>query len=153
MAVYLDEKDSRESGAEMEERGRRLLFGSKGNSGDSRISLDSSGEKSAGDGNRSNLAGLVGTRTGNSRESRITSGLTAAEPDRFEAYQLVNGELQPLPIGSSFDQRDGIFYWQPGPGFRGEYTIVLIRNESGFCDPQNRHHRGQVLTFNVFGET
>ena len=84
VAVYLDEKESLESGPEMEDRGRRLLFGGKETAGD-------------------------------------------------EAYQLVFGELRPLPIGSSFDARDGVFYWQPGPGFRGEYTIVFVRNESGLA--------------------
>ncbi|HEY6393674.1 MAG TPA: SBBP repeat-containing protein, partial [Bryobacteraceae bacterium] len=34
-------------------------------------------------------------------------------------YQLVNGEHRPLPIGSSM--KNGVFYWQPGPGFLGEY--------------------------------
>jgi len=40
-----------------------------------------------------------------------------------EGYMLVNGERQPLPIGSSM--KDGIFYWQPGPGFLGEYQFVF----------------------------
>jgi hypothetical protein len=44
---------------------------------------------------------------------------------RFEAYELALGELKPLPIGASFDSVDGVLYWQPGPGFLGEYTFYI----------------------------
>ena len=40
-------------------------------------------------------------------------------------YQLVNGERAELPIGSSL--KGGVFYWNPGPGFVGEYTLVFER--------------------------
>jgi uncharacterized repeat protein (TIGR01451 family) len=40
-------------------------------------------------------------------------------------YQLVNGQRTPLPIGSSLNR--GVFYWQPGPGFLGDYTLVFER--------------------------
>jgi hypothetical protein len=43
--------------------------------------------------------------------------------DAVSGYQLVNGEHRPLPIGSSL--RRGVFYWQPGPGFLGEYSLVF----------------------------
>ena len=38
---------------------------------------------------------------------------------------LVEGEAQALPIGSTL--KGGIFYWQPGPGFLGEYTLQFAR--------------------------
>jgi hypothetical protein len=38
---------------------------------------------------------------------------------------LVLGEAQALPIGSSL--KDGIFYWQPGPGFLGEHVLQFER--------------------------
>jgi hypothetical protein len=38
---------------------------------------------------------------------------------------LINGEAQPLPVGSTL--RRGIFYWQPGPGFLGDYTMQFER--------------------------
>ena len=41
----------------------------------------------------------------------------------IRGYQIVNGERRPLPIGSSL--RRGVFYWQPGPGFLGEYDLVF----------------------------
>ncbi len=38
---------------------------------------------------------------------------------------LVQGELHPLPTGSTL--KGGVFYWQPGPGFLGEYTLQFER--------------------------
>ncbi len=46
----------------------------------------------------------------------------------YEAYELVLGELRPLPIGASFNPVSGVFCWQPGPGFIGEYTIVFMKS-------------------------
>jgi hypothetical protein len=34
--------------------------------------------------------------------------------------------LSALPIGSTLDREKGIFYWQPGPGFVGEYRLVFF---------------------------
>jgi hypothetical protein len=34
--------------------------------------------------------------------------------------------LSPLPVGSTLDKGRGIFYWQPGPGFRGVYEFVFL---------------------------
>jgi hypothetical protein len=39
---------------------------------------------------------------------------------------LVLGEPQALPIGSSL--KNGVFYWQPGPGFVGEYNLQFERS-------------------------
>jgi uncharacterized repeat protein (TIGR01451 family) len=38
---------------------------------------------------------------------------------------LVLGEAQALPTGSTL--KGGVFYWQPGPGFLGEYTMQFAR--------------------------
>ncbi len=38
---------------------------------------------------------------------------------------LVAGEAHALPIGSTL--KGGVFYWQPGPGFLGEYTMEFAR--------------------------
>jgi hypothetical protein len=32
-------------------------------------------------------------------------------------------ETRPLPIGSTLDQDNGIFYWSPGPGFLGQHIL------------------------------
>ncbi len=42
-------------------------------------------------------------------------------------YMVVGNQLRPLPIGSTFDQKSGIFYWQPGVGFYGTYEFVFIK--------------------------
>ena len=54
-------------------------------------------------------------------------GLTQIPLGAISGYQLVNGEHRPLPIGSSL--KDGVFYWQPGPGFLGNFTLVFERND------------------------
>jgi len=47
-------------------------------------------------------------------------------------YLEVNGRLDPLPIGSTLDSGNGIFYWHPGPGFIGRYPLVFdIETENG----------------------
>jgi hypothetical protein len=44
-------------------------------------------------------------------------------------FQVIGGQLRPLPIGSTLDRKNGVFCWQPGPGFIGEYRLVFIRKE------------------------
>ncbi len=44
---------------------------------------------------------------------------------RYEAFSVVLGEIRPLPVGATFDPVDGVLFWQPGPGFLGEYEIVI----------------------------
>jgi hypothetical protein len=58
--------------------------------------------------------------------------VTVEEVGRIELHlgaatgkMLVQGEAQALPIGSTL--KGGIFYWQPGPGFLGEYTLQFER--------------------------
>jgi hypothetical protein len=45
--------------------------------------------------------------------------------DADTGYLLVNGERRALPIGSSL--KDGVFYWQLGPGFLGTYNLEFHR--------------------------
>ncbi|HLP45793.1 MAG TPA: hypothetical protein VK469_07605 [Candidatus Kapabacteria bacterium] len=45
----------------------------------------------------------------------------------YTGYQVVNDQLRPLPIGSTLDSQRGIFYWQPGVGFYGDYELVFIK--------------------------
>jgi hypothetical protein len=41
-------------------------------------------------------------------------------------YMIKGSRIQLLPIGSSPDNRRGIFYWQPGVGFLGHYRFVFV---------------------------
>jgi len=64
-----------------------------------------------------------------------TSGIDNSRPDPVshvsptDSYIYLNtyGRLRPLPIGSTFDAERDILYWQPGPGFIGEYNFVFIK--------------------------
>ncbi len=64
--------------------------------------------------------------------SSETIDLETEELERIElevgsrrGYLLVRGERRPLPVGSNLAR--GKFYWQPGPGFLGDYRIVFER--------------------------
>jgi Carboxypeptidase regulatory-like domain len=61
--------------------------------------------------------------------------------DASDGYMLLNGERQPLPIGSSM--KDGVFYWQPGPGFLGEYQLVFERPDSSIVQVKATIHPKQ----------
>jgi hypothetical protein len=44
----------------------------------------------------------------------------------YSGYQLVDNHFRPLPIGSTLDTGDGIFYWHPGPAFKGRFPLVFV---------------------------
>jgi hypothetical protein len=46
--------------------------------------------------------------------------------NHYRGYLMVGNQLKQLPIGSTLDTQRGIFYWQPGPGFIGEYRFVFV---------------------------
>jgi hypothetical protein len=41
-------------------------------------------------------------------------------------YSVVGDRLKELPVGSTLDKNKNVFYWQPGPGFIGEYHLAFI---------------------------
>jgi hypothetical protein len=49
-----------------------------------------------------------------------------AEWKGFLAVSDKSGSFKPLPIGSSLDSKNGVFYWSPGAGFMGNYQLVFI---------------------------
>ena len=51
--------------------------------------------------------------------------LEADELDRVELQLGATASTEPLPIGSTL--KGGVFYWQLGPGFLGEYRLVFQR--------------------------
>jgi len=53
-------------------------------------------------------------------------GLSDGKGYDLSGYSLVGEELRPLPVGSTLDSSRGVFYWQPGPGFTGRYSLVFI---------------------------
>ena len=44
-----------------------------------------------------------------------------------KGYQIINGEARPLPIGSTL--KDGVFYWEAGPGFLGQHELRFETSE------------------------
>lgn len=44
---------------------------------------------------------------------------------QWTGAHVINGELQPLPVGSTLDSTSGTFYWQPGPGFLGRHELLF----------------------------
>jgi hypothetical protein len=44
----------------------------------------------------------------------------------YSGYQVVNGERRALPLGSSLDAAQGVFYWQPAPGFLGAHDLEFV---------------------------
>lgn len=66
---------------------------------------------------------------------RLVLNVGDAEKDAtYSAYRVVDGQLRLLPVGSTFDTRKGAFYWQPAPGFIGDYDFLFLKNGSGI-DP------------------
>jgi phosphodiesterase/alkaline phosphatase D-like protein len=49
----------------------------------------------------------------------------------LRGYLEVNDRLSPLPIGSTLDTDNGIFYWHPGPGFLGRFTLIFVIESPG----------------------
>jgi len=45
-------------------------------------------------------------------------------------YLQVGTELRQLPVGSTLDAKNGIYYWQPGVGFIGDYRLVFVGREN-----------------------
>jgi len=44
-------------------------------------------------------------------------------------FLVVGDKPRALPIGSTLDVQNGKFYWQPGPGFIGEYDLIFIKTD------------------------
>jgi hypothetical protein len=57
-------------------------------------------------------------------EIQLTSENTSS--CRYTGYLVVGSGLKALPIGSTFDTVRGMFSWQPGAGFIGNYRLVFM---------------------------
>jgi hypothetical protein len=47
----------------------------------------------------------------------------------FDEENSTLKNITPLPLGSTLDAEQGIFYWSPGPGFVGNYRLVFIETD------------------------
>ena len=59
---------------------------------------------------------------------------------QISGYMMAGQQLRPLPVGSTLDSRAGKFYWQPGPGFIGEYRFVFIE-----IGPKGEMYRKNII--------
>ena len=50
-------------------------------------------------------------------------------PNHWVGFHVIGDGLRKLPIGSTLDKEKGIFYWQLGPGFLGDYQLVFFRKK------------------------
>jgi len=57
-------------------------------------------------------------------ETGITTDIQSKD-SCWQGNEVIGNELRQLPVGSFLDKEKGIFYWQPGPGFVGEYHLVF----------------------------
>jgi hypothetical protein len=56
----------------------------------------------------------------------------------WRGAQVIGDRLRSLPVGSWLDSEKGIFYWQPGPGFLGNYRLVFIgKDQQGNVTAKN----------------
>jgi hypothetical protein len=63
-------------------------------------------------------------------EIRLNATGRAQAGDEYAGYLLVDGRLRELPTGSSFDPDRGVFYWQPGLAFLGDYDFLFVRTRA-----------------------
>jgi hypothetical protein len=63
-------------------------------------------------------------------EIRLNASTRASGDRDYAGYLVVDGQLRELPIGSSFDPRRGVFYWQPGLAFTGGYDFLFVRTRA-----------------------
>jgi hypothetical protein len=54
-------------------------------------------------------------------------------------YLLCSDELKKLPIGSTLDAKTGTFYWSPGLGFLGRYSLVFV-----LTDPDGQSYKKSI---------
>ena len=88
---------------------------------------------------------LLKVETREIRNSQLSTGFSNLEYNqRYTGYLRVKDELRPLPIGSTLDSVHGVFYWQPGPGFLGDYELVFLKKH-----PLERHLTKQIIRITI----
>ena len=50
------------------------------------------------------------------------------------AYVVAGGRLDRLPAGAGFDAATGLFHWQPGEGFTGDYRFLVVERRADSYD-------------------
>ncbi|MCP4213119.1 MAG: hypothetical protein GY765_00615 [bacterium] len=63
-------------------------------------------------------------------DAHVTRNDDSRDAYKYSGYHVYNEKYGRLPVGAYLDKTEGIFYWQPGPGFVGEYRLVFFRETS-----------------------
>jgi hypothetical protein len=58
-------------------------------------------------------------------------------------FLVIGDQLSTLPVGSTLDTGKGVFYWQPGLGFIGQYKFIFIEKR------QNNQINRKNITVNI----
>jgi hypothetical protein len=76
--------------------------------------------------------GVIAIEIKENQPIAIQLGDQYTSPGHYSGYMLIGNQLKCLPVGSFLDTGGDVFYWQPGPGFVGEYSLVFIgKNRDG----------------------
>jgi hypothetical protein len=65
----------------------------------------------------------------------------------LKGFQVIGHHSRELPIGSTLDTKKGIFYWQLGAGFIGEYRLVFLEKD------QNGAISKRMIKITIKGES
>lgn len=60
------------------------------------------------------------------QSERVEVQLPRLESGAYTGHLVVNEERRALPLGSSLDGANGVFYWQPAAGFLGAYELEFV---------------------------
>jgi len=128
VAIYLDSRHAWETREELEVRRSELLQANILQRNDLRteIDLENNPGRNLRLGNKDDINHLDKTDRSNVGKIPSPPSRVLSLNSRYSAYLIVGSELRPLPIGSTFDAERGILYWQPGPGFLGDFNFILV---------------------------
>jgi hypothetical protein len=62
---------------------------------------------------------------------RIEVQLPLLAAGTYAGFLEVAGQRRPLPLGSSFDAKTGVYYWQPDAAFLGAFDLVFEAPDEG----------------------
>jgi hypothetical protein len=87
-------------------------------------------------------------RRAQSAELNVETNLeTGTLEQNWIGFQVIGNQLRALPVGATLDIERGIFYWQPGVGFVGDYEFVFVSTE----EINRRKARTRVKILPKFG--
>jgi len=62
-------------------------------------------------------------------EIHLQEKIPGKDRSTWIGFHVIGHRLKALPVGSTLDTKRGVFYWQPGPGFVGNYLLVFIETD------------------------